>query len=77
MHLRLRPFSVLMGYQVRIAAAPASVSWAVLLLHGLVLGAGLLPSGAAELAAAEVVGLHTAGRPCAESVCPSGRLFSP
>ena len=65
-----------MDYQVRIAAAPASVSWAVLLLHGLVLGAGLLPLGAAEVAAAEVAGLHTAG-PYAESVCPSGRLFSP
>ena len=58
------------------AAAPASVSWAVLLLHGLVLGAGMLTSDAAELAAAEVAGLHTAGRPCAESVCPSGRLSS-
>ena len=59
------------------AAAPASVSWAVLLLHGLMLGAGMLTSDAAELAAAEVAGLRTVGRPCAESVCPSGRLSSP
>ena len=65
-----------MDYQVRIAAAPASVSWEVLLLHGLVLGAGLLPSGAVEVAAAEVDGLHTAG-PYDESVCPSGRPSSP
>ena len=65
-----------MDYQVRIAAAPATVSWAVLMLHGLVLDAGLLPLGAAEVAAAEVAKLHTAG-PYAESVCSSGRLFSP
>ena len=58
-------------------AAHAYVSWAVLLLHGLVLGAGMLASDAAEIAAAEVAELHTAGRPCAESVCPSGRLSSP
>ena len=62
---------------MRIAAALATVSWAVLMLHGLALDAGLLPLGAAEVAAAKVAGLHTAGRPYAESVCPSGRLFSP
>ena len=56
------------------AAAHASVSWAVLLLHGLVLGAGMLTSDAAEIVAAEVAGLCTAGRACVESVCPSGRL---
>ena len=81
MNLRSRPTLVLMNYQVRIAAAPATVSWAVLMLHGLALDAGSLPLGAAEVAdaaveVAEVAGLHVAG-PCAESVCPSGRLFSP
>ena len=57
------------------AAVPASVSWAVLLLHGLVLGAGFV-TFAVEVAAAEVDGMHMAG-PYAESVCPSGRLSSP
>ena len=65
-----------MHYPVRIAAAPVTVSWAALMLHGLALDAGSLPLGAAEVAAADVAGLHAAG-PYAESVCPSGRLFSP
>ena len=73
--------SVSMHYPVRIAAALVAVSWAALMLHRLALGVGSLPLGAAEVAdaaveVAEVAGLHAAG-PCAESVCPSGRLFSP
>ena len=65
-----------MHHPVRIAAALVTVSWAALMLHGLALGVGSLPLGAAEVAAAAVAGLHAAG-PYAESVCPSGRLFSP
>ena len=63
-------------------AAPVSVAWAVSLLHGVMsLGAGMLTLDAADAAAAAEVavvadGLRTIGGPCAELVCPSGRLFS-